>query len=93
MSTGKTILLNAFLSGAIALGFAVIAFRFQHFWIQTGVRLFNLFAVAFLLLSAERIIEVFAVVGNDAAPLLYLPRLSAFALIIVAIVNHNRIGR
>lgn len=90
MVAGNHIALNAFLSGAIALGFAVIAFRFQQFWRHTRIRLFNLFALAFLLMSLERIVEIFAHVRNEAAPLLYLPRLAAFVLIIIAIINHNR---
>ena len=81
--------LDAFLSGALALGFGVIALSFQRFWRRTGIRLFNLFAVAFVVLALERVVEVITTHSETAAPV-YIMRLIAFCLIIAAIFNHNR---
>lgn len=83
-------ILNAFVSGAVALGFAAIAVFFFGFWRRTQVRLFGLFALAFVLLAIERLVLVAVNVNNEFAPYIYLIRLSAFVVIIVAIVDHNR---
>ena len=80
---------NAFLSGAIALGFGVTALCFQRHWRVTRIRLFNLFAVAFLIMALERVAGAVRV-GIENAPQLYLLRLTAFLVIIAAIINHNR---
>ena len=79
----------AFLSGAIALGFGVVALLFLRFWRRTRIRLFHLFAIAFLFLASERVVEILAA-KKEAAPQLFLLRLVGFVLIIVAIINHNR---
>ena len=39
-------ILNAFVSGALALGFGAIALFFHSFWRRTKIRLFGLFALA-----------------------------------------------
>ena len=86
----KLAAMNAFLSGSIALGFAIIAVSFQRFWRRTRIRLFNLFAVAFLILAMERVVEG-TNAGIETSPQLYVLRLVAFMIIIAAVVNHNRI--
>ena len=82
--------LNAFVSGAIALGFAAIALFFLSFWRRTQIRLFGLFALAFVLLTIERIVLVTVNVNNEFAPYVYVIRLTAFMVIIGAIIDHNR---
>jgi hypothetical protein len=79
----------AFLSGAIALGYGMAALLFHRFWRRTRIRLFHLFAIAFLFLAGERVVEVLAA-QKEAAPQLFLLRLVGFVLIIAAIINHNR---
>ena len=83
-------ILNAFLSGAIALGFAAIALFFVSFWRRTHIRLFGLFALSFVLLTIERIVLVTVNVDDEFAPYIYLTRLTAFVVIIGAIIDHNR---
>lgn len=83
-------LLNQFLNGAIMMGFVVAALFFLRFYRRTHERLFAIFAASFLVLASERI--VLACVPPDAEfrSYVYLIRLSAFLLIIVAIVDKNR---
>ncbi len=83
-------ILNAFVSGAIGLGFAAVALFFFGFWRRTQIRLFGLFAIAFVLLMVERIVLVAVNVNNEFAPYVYVIRLNAFVVIIGAIVDHNR---
>ena len=77
-----------FLSGVLAMGYAVAALFFLRFWRQTHDRLFALFAAAFALLAVHR--SLLAIGTADA---FYLLRLAAYALIIIAIVDKNRDAR
>jgi hypothetical protein len=86
-----------FLSGAVALGFAACALFFLRFWRRTREELFLAFALAFLLLGVGQTILTLA---NSAQTLpdeergsLYLLRLFAFLLILVAIYRKNRQAR
>lgn len=83
-------ILNAFVSGAIALGFAALALYFLGFWQRTNIRLFGLFALSFVLLTIERFVLVLVNVDDEFAPYIYLVRLTAFVVIIGAIIDHNR---
>lgn len=77
--------------GAIVMGYAVAGLFFLRFWRQTRDRLFLIFAFSFWLLGAQRL----ALVLTDDAEShtgLYLVRLFAFVLILVAIVDKNRGG-
>ena len=81
---------NAFLSGAIALGFVAIGVCFHRFWRRSRIQLFNFFAIAFFLLAIERSVVLLANPKDDFAPYLYLLRFAAFAMIIAAIIHQNR---
>lgn len=86
----KTIVVHAFLSGAIAIGFMIIGMFFLSFWRQTRDRLFVMFSSAFMLLAIERVILILVSPINEFRPFLYSVRLLAFALIIAAIADRNR---
>lgn len=81
-----------FVSGAIAMGYIVIGVFFLKFWRRTRDFLFLNFAGAFWLLAADQ--AAFTLSGRAVREQgwIYLLRLAAFALIIVAIVLKN-IGR
>ena len=79
-----------FLSGAVALGFAACALFFLRFWRRTREQLFLAFAVAFLLLGAGQTILALANIGTEERGSIYLLRLIAFLLILVAIYRKNR---
>ena len=82
-----------FLSGAVAAGFLVAALFFLRFWRRTRDGLFLAFAVAFLLLGLAQALLSVANVPVEERSWIYLFRLAAFALILIAIVRKNRPAR
>jgi hypothetical protein len=79
-----------FLSGALFLGFLMVGVFFWRFYVKTKDRLFARFAVAFWLLSVERLLILYFGAENLHVPVVYVTRLVAFLLIIAAIVSKNR---
>jgi uncharacterized protein DUF5985 len=81
-----------FLLGSTVMSAAVAALFFLRFFVRTRDRLFLMFAAAFALLAIGWIAQ--AISGrSEAHPELYLIRLAAFVLIIIAIVDKNRAAR
>jgi hypothetical protein len=78
------------IAGMLASGYAVAALFFLHFWARSRDRLFALFAVAFALLAVERLALVIATTWSENPVWVYLLRLLAFLLILVAIIDKNR---
>lgn len=79
-----------FLSGAVALGFAVCALYFLRFWRRTHDELFLAFALAFLLLGTGQTVLALADIPTEERGSIYLLRLAAFLVIIIAIWRKNR---
>ena len=79
-----------FLSGAVAFGYVIAGIFFFRFWQRTGDSLFLAFAVAFGLLGLGQTILALANLRTEEQSSLYLIRLSAFLLILFAIVRKNR---
>jgi len=77
-------------SGMLAAGYAVAALVFLKFWRRTNDRLFALFAGAFAVLAVQRVASVIALQWTENATGVYLVRLVAYLMIIVAIVDKNR---
>lgn len=89
--------MNQFLTGALAMASFVAGLFFLRFWRDTRDRLFAIFAVAFWILGLSRVgLALYSVAGtqptvpNEEQTWLYLLRLLAFVLIIIAIVDKNR---
>ena len=82
-----------FLSGALAFGFGVCALFFLRFWRRTREELFLAFALAFLLLGVGQTVLDLANIPTEERGSLYLLRLLAFLLILVAIYRKNRQAR
>lgn len=85
--------LLAFLSGAVTMGFAVIALFFVRFWRETRDSLFLSFALAFLLLG---LVQGLLSLGNfplEERSWFFLIRLAAFVVIFVAVARKNLPGR
>lgn len=80
----------AFLSGAVAFGFVVAALFFFRFWQRTSDSLFYWFGVAFLLLAAGQTLLTLLDVTSEERSWLFLLRLAAFSIIIIAILQKNR---
>ena len=82
-----------FLSGAVAFGFAACALFFLRFWKRTQEGLFMAFAIAFLLLGVGQTILALGNIPTEERGSIYLLRLAAFLLILLAIYRKNRSAR
>ena len=79
-----------FLSGAVAFGFFVCGLFFLRFWKRTRDSLFLAFALSFTLLGAGQSILALGNIPTEERGPIYLIRLAAFALILIAIIRKNR---
>jgi len=79
-----------FLSGMITMGFLAGGLFFLRFWKRTHDRLFIAFAAAFWLLGATQALLALTQFPVEERSLFYLIRLTAFVVIIVAVVLKNR---
>lgn len=81
-----------FIDGAIAMGCGIAAMFFARYWRQTRDLFFALFSLSFILLAGGRIMAALDRLPDspESAPELYLMRLAAFIIMIVAIVHKNR---
>jgi hypothetical protein len=86
----ENIVINAALSGGIAVTFAMIGICFVRSWRTTHIRLLLLFAIAFFLLTLERLVLLLANPNTEFAPYIYTIRLAAFLTIIIGIIDQNR---
>jgi Family of unknown function (DUF5985) len=82
-----------FLSGAVAFGSFVCALFFLRFWRRTRDELFLAFATAFVLLGTGQTVLALAKIATEERSSLYLFRLAAFAIILIAIARKNRSSR
>ncbi len=82
--------MEQFLSGAVAMASLIAALFFTRFWRETKDRLFLFFALAFVILSFQRVLVASLNRPAEEQPLLYGFRLLAFILILVAIIDKNR---
>lgn len=80
---------SALISGLITMGFLVASLFFARFWRRTGDDLFAAFAAAFLLLALNQALAVLLDLEREELGWIYLLRLAAFVLIILAIVRKN----
>jgi Family of unknown function (DUF5985) len=79
-----------FVSGLITMGFMVAGLFFLRFWRRTGDVLFAAFAIAFWMLAANQALLVFVRIPIEERNWLYLLRLGAFTLILLAVIAKNR---
>lgn len=78
-----------FFSGMITMGFGVCTLFFLRFWRRTRDSLFLVFSFAFMLLSLNQALSTLLGLPIEERSWLYLLRLAAFLIIIVAIVRKN----
>jgi hypothetical protein len=83
-------MLDPFLGGAISMGFLVAGLFFLRFWRTTRDRLFLFFAAAFFILMIERVVREVMEIRTEWVPYVYMIRLAAFILILVAVLDKNR---
>jgi len=79
--------------GAVIMGCLTVAGFFVGFWRRSRDRFFGFFALAFLLLGLNWL--VLMVMGEPYRfnPVVYLTRLIAFLVIVIAVVDKNRPSR
>jgi hypothetical protein len=82
-----------FVFGVIVMGYVVAGLFFAKFWRRSRDPLFAIFAVAFWLLALNQAIVAVLQIPREEQSWAYLLRLSAFLLIIVAIVYKNAARR
>jgi hypothetical protein len=82
-----------FLSGMITMGHLLAGLFFLKFWRRSQDALFLIFAVAFWLLAAAQALLLILELPREEQGWVYLLRLAAFALIVVAIIQKNIAGR
>ena len=85
-------MIEDFLGGAVAMGFAVAALFFLRFWHRTREGLFLAFAGSFLLLAVTQALLTLSGIPVEERSWLYLLRLGAFLLILAAMWWQNRGG-
>ena len=85
--------MNQLLLGAIAITNLIIGLFFLRFWKKTRDRFFLFFAVAFVLEGINRVLLGLSQGSNENEPIFYLVRLLSFVLILIAIVDKNRINK
>jgi membrane-associated PAP2 superfamily phosphatase len=78
-----------FVAGAIAMGYVVIGLFFLRFWRRIGDRFFLIFSIAFGLLAANNAASYLTGSAQREPTWIYLIRLAAFVLIIIAVVTKN----
>ena len=82
-------IMAAFAGGALTLGFLAVGLFFLKFWRRTGDGLFLAFAIAFALLATNQAVPVLFGVPSENQGYIYLLRLAAFLLIILAVLRKN----
>ncbi len=85
-------MISAFLLGIISFASLVAGLFFLKFWRATRDGFFLAFAAAFFLEAGNRLALLFVPQPNEGTPAIYLVRLLAFLLILIAIVKKNYRG-
>ena len=83
-------MLATFTSGAIAMGFGVAGLFFLRFWKSSRDELFLAFTLAFWLLGLTQGLVALTHMPVEERSPLYLLRLAAFLIILIAIWRKNR---
>lgn len=78
-----------FFAGMITMGYFVASAFFFRFWVRSSDNLFLAFSVAFLLIGISAALTVLLSLPYEERSWLYLLRLAAFVLLIVAILGKN----
>lgn len=86
--------MNTFIDGAIMMAFCVAALCFLKFWRRTHDRFFLWFSLAFWIMAINRLFMVLLapdrLVPDEKHAMLYVVRLVAFAILLLAIFEKNR---
>jgi hypothetical protein len=83
-------MLDGFLLGVIVTASLAAALFFLKFWRRTRDRLFLAFSAAFAIEGLNRLAYLRLDSPDEGTPTIYLVRLCAFLLIVIAILAKNR---
>lgn len=83
-------MIQGFLLGIIVTASLTAGVFFLKFWRRTGDPLFMAFGAAFTIEGLNRVTYLFVDNPNEARPAIYVVRLLAFLIILIAIVRKNR---
>ena len=78
-----------YIAGVVTMGYLLAGLFFLRFWRRTKDSLFVVFAVAFWLLALNQAIVTLSGVAREELSWVYLLRLAAITLIIIAVVRKN----
>jgi hypothetical protein len=78
-----------YIAGVVTMGYVLAGLFFLRFWRTTRDGLFAVFAVAFWLLALNQGLATLSGIPREELSWVYLLRLAAFTLIIVAVVRKN----
>ena len=80
----------SFIHGCVAMGCLVVAVFFFRFWQQSRDRLFQWFALAFLVLAVSYVMLGLIQLATERRVYVFALRLVAFTLILYGIYEKNR---
>lgn len=86
-------MIGPFLEGALTLAYLLAGMMFLKFWRLSRDRFFGWFATAFGVLGVASCFHAFGPLASDHVYYVYVPRVLAFLLILVAIIDKNRRDR
>lgn len=81
--------IDGLIAGALGAGFLIAGLFFLRFWGRTRDGLFLAFAGAFALMALVQVLPVLLGIPQEERGGIYLIRLAAFVLIIVAVLAKN----
>lgn len=81
--------MEGLIAGALAMGYLIAGLFFLKFWRRTGDRLFVAFSAAFVLLALASALPIVLDTPHEERGGIYLIRLAAFVLIILAVLGKN----
>lgn len=82
--------MHPFLSGMTAMGFLVTSLLFIRYWRRTHDNIFAWFGLSFAILALTQALPIVFEIPREEDSWVYLLRLLAFSLIIVAILRKNK---
>jgi hypothetical protein len=82
--------MNSFLLGALFMGFSAAAMFFGRFFTRTRDRFFAFLSVAFAVMALNQVALLFLGEASEYRSWVYVVRLAAFVLILLAILDKNR---
>jgi Family of unknown function (DUF5985) len=93
--------MRTYIWGVLTMACVVVAIFFFHYWRSSRERLFAYFSVAFATMAVDWLVHALVVPADPVRaeaylmhqPEIYLVRLAAFVVILIAIIDKNRQGR